>query len=191
MRVATVVQQLCKSCRICFMFYRMFYFTCDRSLSWKWPGTDRTRREPPDVAGLQPCSPPGRCNFRHPCWSLQRYSARLQTPAPSTLRLRFLARPGRSICAPNTRRCFRSILPTVTSTWLLSKVRRPPDYDIRYISTTYPLTWCYTSPVRQTSDHCCYQPINRISQNMYTQLQKYIIQALLIWTQALISVHMC
>jgi len=26
------VQQLCKSCRTCFMFYCMFYFTCDRSL---------------------------------------------------------------------------------------------------------------------------------------------------------------
>ena len=32
MRVATVVQQYCKSCRTCFMFYCMFYFTCDRSL---------------------------------------------------------------------------------------------------------------------------------------------------------------
>jgi len=31
MRAATVVQQLCKPCRTCFMFYRMFYFTCDRS----------------------------------------------------------------------------------------------------------------------------------------------------------------
>jgi len=31
MRAATVVQQLCKSCRTCFMFYCMFYFTCDRS----------------------------------------------------------------------------------------------------------------------------------------------------------------
>ena len=33
MRAAAVVQQLCKSCRTCFMFYCMFYFTCDRSLS--------------------------------------------------------------------------------------------------------------------------------------------------------------
>jgi len=32
MRAAsTVVQQLCKSCRTCFMFYCMFYFTCDHS----------------------------------------------------------------------------------------------------------------------------------------------------------------
>ena len=31
MRAAKVVQQLCKSCRTCFMFYFMFYFTCDRS----------------------------------------------------------------------------------------------------------------------------------------------------------------
>jgi len=31
MRAATVVQQLCKSCRTCFKFYCMFYFTCDRS----------------------------------------------------------------------------------------------------------------------------------------------------------------
>jgi len=27
---------LCKSCRTCFMFYRMFYFTCDRSLTPSW-----------------------------------------------------------------------------------------------------------------------------------------------------------
>jgi len=33
MRAATFVQQLCKSCRTCFKFYCMFYFTCDRSLS--------------------------------------------------------------------------------------------------------------------------------------------------------------
>ena len=33
MRAATVVQQFCKSCRTCFMFYCMFYFTCDRSLT--------------------------------------------------------------------------------------------------------------------------------------------------------------
>ena len=31
-RAATAVQQLCKSCRTCFMFYCMFYFTCDRFL---------------------------------------------------------------------------------------------------------------------------------------------------------------
>jgi len=34
MRAATVVQQSCKSCRTCFKFYCMFYFTCDRSLSY-------------------------------------------------------------------------------------------------------------------------------------------------------------
>jgi len=28
-----VLEQLCKSCRTCFMFYCMFYFTCDRSFS--------------------------------------------------------------------------------------------------------------------------------------------------------------
>jgi len=33
MRAATVVQQLRKSCRTCFMFHCMFYFTCDRSLT--------------------------------------------------------------------------------------------------------------------------------------------------------------
>jgi len=33
MRAATVVQQLCKFCRTCFMFYCMFYFTCDRYFS--------------------------------------------------------------------------------------------------------------------------------------------------------------
>ena len=31
MTAATVVQQLCKSCRTCFKFYCVFYFTCDRS----------------------------------------------------------------------------------------------------------------------------------------------------------------
>ena len=41
MRAATVVQQLCKSCRTCFKFYCMFYFTCDRSLT---PNTHRRRR---------------------------------------------------------------------------------------------------------------------------------------------------
>jgi len=31
MRAALVVQQLYKSCRTCFKFYGMFYFTCDCS----------------------------------------------------------------------------------------------------------------------------------------------------------------
>jgi len=41
MWAATVVQQLCKSCRTCFKFYCMFYFTCDRSLihSQQWYGS--------------------------------------------------------------------------------------------------------------------------------------------------------
>jgi len=29
-----MLQQLCKFCRTCFKFYYMFYFTCDRSLSY-------------------------------------------------------------------------------------------------------------------------------------------------------------
>jgi len=33
MSAATVVQQSCKSCGTCFMFYCMFYFTCDRSFN--------------------------------------------------------------------------------------------------------------------------------------------------------------
>ena len=33
MRAATVVQQLCKSCRTCFKFYCTFYSKCDHSLS--------------------------------------------------------------------------------------------------------------------------------------------------------------
>ena len=33
MRAATVMQQLCKSCRTYFMFDCMFYFTCDRFFS--------------------------------------------------------------------------------------------------------------------------------------------------------------
>ena len=32
-RAATVVQQLCKSCRACFMSHCMFYFTCDHFFS--------------------------------------------------------------------------------------------------------------------------------------------------------------
>ena len=32
LRAATLVQQSCKSCRTCFMFYCMFYFACDRFL---------------------------------------------------------------------------------------------------------------------------------------------------------------
>ena len=31
------LQQLCKSCMACFMFYCMFYFTCDRSFSQRMP----------------------------------------------------------------------------------------------------------------------------------------------------------
>jgi len=38
MRASTVVQQLCKSCRTCFMFYCMFYFTCDRSFTPQYLG---------------------------------------------------------------------------------------------------------------------------------------------------------
>jgi len=38
---ATVVQQLCKSRRTCFMFYCMFYFTCDRSLNQQRLRNDR------------------------------------------------------------------------------------------------------------------------------------------------------
>jgi len=34
-RAATVVQQLCKSCRTCFVFYCIFHITCDRSLNVK------------------------------------------------------------------------------------------------------------------------------------------------------------
>jgi len=46
MRAATVVKQLCKSCRTCFMFYCMFYFTCDRSLSYNdwWEARETCRR---------------------------------------------------------------------------------------------------------------------------------------------------
>jgi len=36
MRAAIVVQQLCKCCRTCFMFYCMFYFTCDRTFTIKY-----------------------------------------------------------------------------------------------------------------------------------------------------------
>jgi len=42
MRAATVVQQLCKSCRTCFKFYCMFRFTCDRSFSPKELGQERS-----------------------------------------------------------------------------------------------------------------------------------------------------
>jgi len=46
MRAATVVQQLCKSCRTCFMSYCTFYFTCDRSLSWRRAGKGAFRLHP-------------------------------------------------------------------------------------------------------------------------------------------------
>ena len=47
MRAATVVQQVCKSCRTCFKFYCMFYFTCDRSFSPAYKaGSLRTPRLP-------------------------------------------------------------------------------------------------------------------------------------------------
>jgi len=59
MRAATVVQQVCKSCRTCFKFYCMFYFTCYRSFSTAYkadsnslhtprlPGTKSTHRPLP------------------------------------------------------------------------------------------------------------------------------------------------
>jgi len=57
MRVATVVQRVCKSSRTCFKFYCMFYFTCDRSFSSAYkagslrtpclPGTKPTYRPLP------------------------------------------------------------------------------------------------------------------------------------------------
>jgi len=43
-RAATVVQQLCKSCRTCFMFYCMFYVTCDRSFMQRRPPVWSTGR---------------------------------------------------------------------------------------------------------------------------------------------------
>jgi len=47
MRAATVVQQLSKSCRTCFKFYCMCYFTCDRSFSPAYKaGSLRTPRLP-------------------------------------------------------------------------------------------------------------------------------------------------
>jgi len=48
MRATTVVQQLCKSCMTYFMFYCMFYFTCDRSLSAGdgWVGEQGARVPP-------------------------------------------------------------------------------------------------------------------------------------------------
>jgi len=38
------LQELCKSCGTCFKFYRMFYFTCDRSFttSFRLLGLDNT-----------------------------------------------------------------------------------------------------------------------------------------------------
>jgi len=49
MRAATVVQQLCKSCITYFMFYCMFYFTCDRSLNEQQPEPSS-----PDIARILP-----------------------------------------------------------------------------------------------------------------------------------------
>ena len=52
MRAVTVVQifcarnckKLCKSCKTCFMFYCMFYFTCDRRFTFG--GRSEKRRRP-------------------------------------------------------------------------------------------------------------------------------------------------
>ena len=56
MRAATVVQQVCKSCRTCFKFYCMFYSTCDRSFSpaYKagWLRTPRLRGTKPTYRPL-------------------------------------------------------------------------------------------------------------------------------------------
>jgi len=56
------MQQLCKSCMTCFMFYCMFYFTCDRSLSDR-PRvsnvdrqlTNRSRSFQVDLVTIKPC----------------------------------------------------------------------------------------------------------------------------------------
>jgi len=45
----TVVQQLCKSCRTCFKFYWMFYFTCDRSFTVPTSRRHRTTGSPSDL----------------------------------------------------------------------------------------------------------------------------------------------
>ena len=75
------LQQLCKSCRTCFKFYDMFYFTCDRSFrqstkiydetkqaslisyrngqqatKWKWPAVSRL-----SYLGCDPISSPYLC----------------------------------------------------------------------------------------------------------------------------------
>ena len=47
MRAATVVQQLCKSCGICFKFYCMIYFTCGRPIGLHTAdGADATQLSP-------------------------------------------------------------------------------------------------------------------------------------------------
>ena len=48
MRAVTVVQQLCNSWRTCCMFYCVFYFTCDRSLS-VWRAWNESEEHPSRV----------------------------------------------------------------------------------------------------------------------------------------------
>jgi len=54
-RAATVVQQVCKSCRTCFKLYCMFYFTFDRSFRPAYKaGSLRTPRLPGNKPTYRP-----------------------------------------------------------------------------------------------------------------------------------------
>ena len=81
MRAATVVQRVCKSCRTCFKFYCIFYFTCDRSFSSAYKaGSLRT----PRLLGTKPTHRPlpHKCETHitsvYPCYTSA--TARTATP---------------------------------------------------------------------------------------------------------------
>jgi len=84
MRAATVVQQVCKSCRTCFKFYCMFYFTCDRPFSPAYKaGSLRTPRIPGTKPTYRPL--PHKCETHitsvYPFYP----SSSQYAPPPSTL----------------------------------------------------------------------------------------------------------
>ena len=82
MRAATVVQQVCKSCRTCCKFYCMFYFTCDRSFSPAYKaGSLRTPR--------LPCTKPTYRPLPHKCETQNPHNVRL--PIRSTFKVLLLS----------------------------------------------------------------------------------------------------
>jgi len=57
------LQQLCKSCSTCFVFYCMFYFTCDRCFTWLWHVTVRCYCSPYILRLYSPSAYTDLCNL--------------------------------------------------------------------------------------------------------------------------------